>query len=218
MKRLGVLCLLLSLTLTAIANKSSVDVKSPQNQQQYLEIGNWYWSRHQVGLAIFTYENGLRHFPFSTELKHNLTLVYQSQGLKTEPIIESKLTWLNAVTITCAILILLFSLVYFLKGTRLLKLKMIKQKAYFGILSITIVILSCCIYLISSDLYRNEAIVISKNTITHAGPNINAIHLFKLKEGEKILVLKQYLTWYKILGSNGKIGWINDKDLKVLYP
>ena len=63
---------------------------------------------------------------------------------------------------------------------------------------------------------KNPAIIFAKESKVKSEPNLRSDEAFVLHEGTKVQVLDTVKSWKKIKLSDGKTGWIQDEDLRLL--
>lgn len=195
-------------------------------------LGNAYYRKGELGLAILYYERALRIEPRSKEVKHNLSI---AQG-KTEDRVEyvrslSSELWhkfcyqlpLGAIyffSLFFAVLIVAGVLLYFLGARRLYR-----QWGFYGALCAIVLLLLtfCMLHQWRSDFYNpSEAIVVVGQSVVKSEPHKEAQALLKLNEGTKLLQVKvsgeNEEKWAFVSLPDGKEGWVSLEDIQFIYP
>ncbi|MDD5409172.1 MAG: tetratricopeptide repeat protein [Candidatus Omnitrophica bacterium] len=180
----------------------------------YYNLGNSYFKKGELGLAVLNYERARILIPNDSDLKSNYD--YAIQRLNLEPkftgnhfektvynlfqaITVDSLTILLSVIYVVVILLLTLNL--FLSGAR----------RFTGWVICALVFLSILfVFALNRKIsYINKtAVVISKEADVKFEPLENATTYFKLSEGSKVEVVEKAEGWYKVRRFDNKFGWV----------
>lgn len=193
----------------------------------YFNLGNAYLKNKQLGLAILNYEKAKKCLPNDEDIETNLALANLKTEDKIEPVsdfslrsllhklinIASEKTWslLGITTLTFAL---------FLYALYLTSASVQKQKLFFYLASF-VLLFSLLNLLIAQQTYSHltnskEAIIITPVTTIKSAPTPNGTKLFLLHEGTKATVVKENDSYIEIKLSNGNVGWVQKKDVKLI--
>ncbi len=198
-----------------------------ESAELYFNLGNAYYKIHNYPRSILNYERALLCNPRDVDIRHNLAkarLYIIDQVDEIPEFIIKK--WINSVIIlfksnTWALLSLvtftlgiLFLLVYFLSG------KLVMRRAGFYAGSI-VLILSFILFYVSfksKNLIENsnEAIIMTPTVTIKSSPRDSGTNLFIIHEGTKVSIVDSLDNWYEIRLSDGKQGWMQQKDIESI--
>ncbi|MCX5698424.1 MAG: SH3 domain-containing protein [Candidatus Omnitrophica bacterium] len=206
----------------AIDNYAKVLNLGLQSGNLYYNLGNSYFKKKELGKTVLNYEKALFFNPNDSDLKSNyeyavsfLNLDSQSFGNWFEKFANrlfqgatiNFLTIFLSVIYIIAFLALIFNL-FFNRAKKNIKI----------LFFVLIVLFVLSVVSLSSKItYLNKgAIVISKEADVKFEPLEKATTYFKLTEGNKVEILEKAENWYKIKRPDGKIGWIDKKELGLI--
>lgn len=211
----------------AIDNYLAILETGEHSSELYFNIANAHYKLNNIAPSIFYYEKALLLKPKDEDIENNIAFannmtidaidVIPDAGFsKLLNTTTNKLTfdyWAKAAVALVFVFVLLFLVYYFAYST----LK--KRLAFIG--SITALILMCITLAFAFHKYNldkldNPAIVFAQESKVRSNPNSRSEESFRLHEGTKVQVLETYNDWKKIKLSDGKIGWITSKDIKLL--
>lgn len=206
----------------AIDNYEKVLSLGLESGNLYYNLGNSYFKKGELGKAVLNYEKSLFLIPNDSDLKSNHEYVLSSLNLGSQSFgnwIE-KLACILFEDATVNFLTIFLSAIYiiailalicnlFFEGTKR------SVKILFLIL-IALFVLSA-VSLGNKITYLNKgAIVISKEADAKFEPIEGATTYFKLTEGSKVEILEKAENWYRIKRPDGKIGWIDKRELGLI--
>ena len=193
----------------------------------YYNLGNCHYKLNEVAPAIYNYEKALLIDPLNEDARNNLVFAKKLtiDNIKELPksifqkINESyvkKLSYDEWAVATIVFVFMgssLFLLFYFSYTPS-------RKRLFFitSVLSFLLFIFSF-IFTIkehSFNLSNIEAIIFVEETEVKNAPTLNSDDLFKLHEGTKVTVLDAVDSWKKIKIADGKIGWIQADQIKLL--
>lgn len=193
----------------------------------YYNLGNCYYKLNHVAETIYNYEKALLIDPLHEDANNNLVFAKRLTIDNIEALPKTvlqkfdeqyikKLSYNNWAVLAVAFSILgsfLFLLFYFSYTP--------SKKRFFFTTSIICLLFLIVSISLSYKEYRFsttnvEAIIFAEKTDIKNAPTLNSEHAFTLHEGTKVKVLDSVDNWKKIKIDDGKIGWIDAADLKVL--
>ena len=193
----------------------------------YYNLGNSYYKDGKIANAILNYERALLIKPGDKDIRFNLEMAKQQTVDKIEPLKEFFLTeWFRTIQnlvavdtwstigILCFILFIgCLVLFFFSKWMRLKKIGF-----YLGIILFVIVVFANIFaYNQKTELLnRNEAIVFAPTVTVKSSPDNSGTDLFLLHEGTKVFIRDTINDWNEIVLEDGKVGWINKKDITII--
>lgn len=193
----------------------------------YYNMGNIFYKKNQVAPAVYYFEKALVLSPDNKDVLFNLQFTNQMILDNIEPLPKSfgqrlmdgivlKITYENwaKVSVGLAFLFaLLFLMYHFSYSTG-------RKRFYFITSILTVLFVTTSLFF----AYRNqhyvnnnkEAIIFSREAEVKNAPTNTSDTYFELHEGTKVLVLESLDEWKKIKIADGKIGWIEQKNLKEI--
>ncbi|CAI8363890.1 MAG: Uncharacterised protein [Flavobacterium sp. SCGC AAA160-P02] len=197
------------------------------SSEMYYNLGNCYYKLNQVAPAIYNYEKALLINPLNEDASNNLVFAKRltidnieelpkSIFQKIDETIIKKLSYNEWAIISVIFSFLgcgLFFLFYFSYTPT-------KKRIFFitSLLSFFLLILSS-VFTIKEHSYTQaniEAIIFVEESEIKNAPTSNSDTIFKLHEGTKVKVLDTLDRWKKIKIADGKIGWIDTNQIKLL--
>ncbi|MFZ0454434.1 MAG: tetratricopeptide repeat protein [Ignavibacteriaceae bacterium] len=193
----------------------------------YYNLGNAYYRINKIGYAILNYERALRLSPGDDDVQHNLALANTKTIDKIEPLPkffifqwwESLLALFNLSgwTYTAYIfyILILFSFgIYFFASK-----PQVQRFAFFsGLFSIIILVIVSTLLIVKLNREVNikNGVIVEPNVIAKVSPDRDSNDAFVIHEGLKVRLEDNIGNWYKIRLQDGKIGWANKQDIKVI--
>lgn len=191
----------------------------------YFNLGNTYYKLNKVAPAIYYYEKSLKMDATNEDAIFNLAFakrmtidvidelpktVFQRFSAN----VIQKLpfdTWALIAVIASFLASILFLLYHFSDATK-------KKLLYFNTTIFAVVVM-----LISVTFAFNNYKTVQKNRIAiifapkvevKNAPTSSSEEVFVLHEGTKVIILDELDNWKKIKIADGKVGWMNDEELK----
>jgi len=205
-----------------------IENQKSYSSELYYNIGNCYYKLNQVAPTIYNYEKSLALNPQNEDAQNNLIIAKRLTLDRIEKLpqtlfqkLDKQLfqqfhyeTWAIITIVLSIIASILFLLFYFSNIP--------SKKRLFFVASISCFLLLISTFLISFQQYNTtsnniEAIIFSKETGVNNAPTINSEEVFILHEGTKVRILDTVDDWNKIKLIDGKIGWILNKNLKIIH-
>ncbi|CAM1360890.1 SH3 domain-containing protein [Tenacibaculum xiamenense] len=197
------------------------------SSELYYNIANCYYKLNKVAPSIYNYEMALSLDPLNEDAINNLTIAHKLTLDRIEPLPKTlfqkisnnffeKLhynTWAY-ISVTLSIIgSILFILFYLSYDSR-------KKRVYFtvSILSFLLLIASLMISYQQFNTYQNkkEAIIFAEEIEIKNAPTSSSDDIFILHEGTKVSVIDSVDDWKKIKLIDGKIGWMQSNNLKII--
>ncbi len=193
----------------------------------YYNLGNCHYKLNEVAPAIYNYEKALLIDPLNEDARNNLVFAKKLtiDNIKELPksifqkIDESYVKKLSYDEWAVATIVFVFMgsslfLLFYFSYTP-------SRKRLFFITSVLSFLLFIFSFIItikehSFNLSNIEAIIFVEETEVKNAPTLNSDDLFKLHEGTKVTVLDAVDSWKKIKIADGKIGWIQADQIKLL--
>jgi tetratricopeptide (TPR) repeat protein len=185
----------------------------------YYNLGNAYYKKNEITLAILNYERALKLQPDNEDALFNLNMANKQTIDKIERLPELFIsnTWKNLVSsktlndwtyFTIALLFLSLTLfvAYLLMHAIFIKKISFYSGSFF--LALTLFCWLMAVQRNKINLAANEAIIFEQTITIQSEPNATAEKLFTLHEGTKVTLLEKVNTWSKIKLPNGNVGWV----------
>lgn len=193
----------------------------------YYNLGDAYYRLNKIGYAILNYERALRLSPGDDDVQHNLALANTKTVDKIEPLPkffifqwwESLLAlfnlsgWTYTAYLFYIIILLSFGVYFFVKKPQL------QRYAFFsGLFSIVILLIvaSLLIVKLNREVNIKNGVIVEPSVIAKVSPDKDSNDAFVIHEGLKVRLEDNIGNWYKIRLRDGKIGWANKQDIRVI--
>ena len=205
----------------AINEYSKLLSQGMESGSLYYNLGNSYFKNGEIGHAVLNYERAKRLIPRDGDLKSNykfaLSRIKSSLPETYGSWSKRALAVFNAMTLNEITLILsavFLAAVFFL----IYCLYIPVSGRYFRMIVsgflIVFVIVAFSLFKRISVLER-EAVIVSGSPEALFEPFENATKHFTLYKGMKVYVLQSKKEWLKIRRSDGKVGWIMDRNAEI---
>lgn len=198
-----------------------------ESGELYYNLGNAYYKNQNYPKSILNYERALLYDPRDEDILHNLAKSRMHIIDKIDEIPEFVIkSWINNLIIlftsnVWAILSmitfflgLLLFLMYFLSFKLMLK----RIGFYAGIIALIFSFTFLYLSFKSKSLLKNSSggIIMTSTVTVKASPRDTGTDLFIIHEGTKVLIIDSLDTWYEIRLSDGKQGWMQQKDVEAI--
>jgi len=211
----------------AVDTYKKIESQSAVSTDLYYNIANAYYKRNEVAPAIYYYEKALQLDPNNQDARYNLAFANRMTIDKIDILPKSFLqkmednyirifkydTWALIAVVSSILFVLLFLSYYFSYIST-------RKRLYFisAIISLFILVMSFTFAFSGYNYAKNNnpAIIFALRSAVKDAPTPNSNTVFELHEGTKVLILEKVDTWQKIKLADGKIGWIDQNDLKAL--
>ena len=211
----------------ALGMYKQIEEQGIVSSELYYNLGNVYYKSNQVAPSIYYYEKALKLNPNDSDALFNLEFANRMTLDNIEPLPKSLgdkyrenivlgtsyNTWATLAVVFAILFAILFLLYHFSRYTQ-------KKRFFFVSSSICAILVFFAVAL----AYQNKtlidkmqyAIVFAANVNVKNAPTQNSDINFQLHEGTKVQILETLDNWKKITIADGKIGWMNESDLKEL--
>ena len=193
----------------------------------YYNLGNSYYRLGKIGYAILNYERALELSPGDNDVQHNLALANTKTVDKIESLPkffifqwwESLIAmfnlsgWTYAAYIFYLLILISFGIYFFAKKPQF------QRNAFFsGIISTVILLITAALLIVKLNREVNikNGVIVEPTVIVKVSPDKDSNDAFVIHEGLKVRLEDNIGDWYKIRLQDGKIGWANKHDLKVI--
>ncbi|HUX62112.1 MAG TPA: tetratricopeptide repeat protein [Ignavibacteriaceae bacterium] len=193
----------------------------------YYNLGNSFYRENKLGYAIFYYEKALRLSPGDEDVIHNLLIANSKTVDKIDSIPQFFLVqwwngllalftlsgWKNLAYLFYWIFLVSVSVYFFVRRT-----KYQKYTFYSAGLSLMLLIFTITLLLIKFDqeYSTKKGIIVEPIVDVKLSPDPNANDAFIIHEGLKVKVEDKVDNWYKIQLNDGKVGWLQQKEVGVI--
>ncbi len=193
----------------------------------YFNLANAHYKLSNVASSIYYYEKALLLNPKDTDIKRNIAFANNMtiDAIDVVPDVgfsnllnktSNKMSfdaWAILAVVLVFCFVLLFLGYYFAYST------ISKRVIFIGsnvvLLGVFIALaFAFCKY--NLDKNNNPAIIFAQESKIKTEPNLRSEVSFNLHEGTKVQVIDTVEDWKKIELTDGKVGWIIAKDLKIL--
>jgi len=213
--------------LKALEMYMEIEDQNVVSSELFYNMANVYYKTNKVAHAIYYYNKALSIEPnnkdilFNLEFAKRMTLdnieeLPKSVSQKFRDSIVLKFTYNTWAIISVSFAFLfatLFLLYHFSYSTSI-------KRIYFITSGITVILVSLS-FLFSYQNYRyvtnaRTAIIFAQQSQVKSAPTKSSEVNFELHEGTKVFVLESLDNWVKIKIADGKMGWIEEEDMKEL--
>jgi len=192
----------------------------------YYNMGNCYYRLSQVPQSIYYYEKALMLDPSNSDAEFNLNIVNRmlKQNVETLPVPFYSKWWASVLnlmssdawTILNIVMLLIFFVGFatflFFRGIRIRKLGL-----SIAVISLFFFVFSAiCAYNSSVRINQNRYGIMFEQSMVKSSPNADAVNSFEVCEGLKVLVSDSANGMYNIRLADGKEGWVDMLDIKML--
>jgi len=204
-----------------------IEKKGIISYELYYNIANTYYKTNEVAQSVYYYEKALQIKPNDEDVLFNLDFANRMTIDNIEPLPKSigdnfrenvvlrytYNTWATIAVVIAVLFAVLFLSYHFSAFT--------SRKRLFFISSLICAVL---VFIAVTFAYQNKtlvektrfAIVFAPQVHVKNAPTMNSELNFTLHEGTKVQILETLDNWKKIKIADGKIGWMDVRDLKEL--
>ena len=194
-----------------------------ESEQLYYNLGNAFYRLGNIPGAIWAYESCLGLSPSNSNAKYNLKLAnlkvvdkisFPEPPFYLQLYLEIKKLFSPAdwVNITLFILLIIALVITYNNLYQLYKFDKVISVLTF-LLFITIFFTAHSIFIINSN---KSGIIYLSDVEVKSEPNKFSIRLFTLNEGLKVMVKQIINNWVEIELLDGKIGWIENNQIRLI--
>ena len=193
----------------------------------FYNLGNAYYREGKIGYAILYYEKALKLSPGDEDIKHNLAIA----NLKTIDKLESlpkfflfewwegllalftASGWTIISYIFYLLLILSIAFYFYVRNTFQQKVVLISGFAGFILLILSSTLL---VIKLNKELNIKNGVVVENTVNVKLSPDSGSNDAFIIHEGLKVKLEDKVDKWIKIRLEDGKVGWIQESNTKVI--
>ena len=203
-------------------------LKQGASADLYYNLGNAYYRTENIPQAILNYERALLLSPGDRDIRFNLQIARSKTFDKIVP--ESEMffvTWYRSLvsmmsvdgwarTALIALGLMIILLLVYLFSDKL----WLRKVGFFGGVALLLVFLAGNLFAWQQKqdlLNRKGAIIFAPAVTVKSTPAVNGTDLFILHEGTKVTITDGSMKdWKEIRIADGKEGWIETKQIKVI--
>jgi tetratricopeptide (TPR) repeat protein len=206
----------------AIKQYSSIQDSGLESGNLYYNLGNCYFKKGELGMAILYYEKARRLIPLDKDLEFNYE--YASSLIKGQAVASQKSLPLRVADnlfekFTVDGLTILLSALYILILVSILIsffFRTLKKHALIVAVFIGLAVITGVAGLTRKiTLLDKEAIVITEQADAKFEPMDKATTYFTLYEGMKVEVISSKNNWHKVRRQDNKSGWVGNNAIAI---
>jgi tetratricopeptide (TPR) repeat protein len=213
--------------LKALEMYMEIENQNVVSGELFYNMANVYYKTNKVAHAIYYYNKALSIEPNNKDILFNLEFAKRmtldnieelpksvSQKFRDSVVLKFTYNTWAIISVSFAFLFaILFLLYHFSYSTSV-------KRIYFITSGITVIFVSLSL-LFSYQNYRyvtstRTAIIFAQQSQVKSAPTKSSEVNFELHEGTKVFVLESLDNWVKIKIADGKMGWIEEEDMKEL--
>ena len=193
----------------------------------YFNLGNANYKLNNIAPSIYYYEKAIKLKPNDSEISNNLGFARNMTIDAIEKVPDvgfsrilisiintaSSDTWSKTAIAAVFLFVILFLIYHFSYATAQKRIAFVVSIFSFFIAGFSIVM---AFQKDSLENKNNPAIVFAQESRVKADPNNTSEEVFRLHEGTKVQIIESYNDWYKIEIADKTVGWIPEKDIKLL--
>jgi len=198
-----------------------------ESKSLYYNLGNAYFRTGKIGYAILNYEKALKLAPNDEDINYNLKIAetHTVDKIETLPKLFYVRWWETLVNLFSIngwlvsvyfifILVLVAASFYFLSHKAFIQRWAFLSGTVLGILFLITLVLFILKY--QQDTSSNYAVIVESAVTVKSAPDDQSNDAFIIHEGLKVNLSDQVGNWYKIRLADGKIGWLQESDVKII--
>lgn len=205
----------------------NIEKSGLESDDLFFNLGNSYYKLNKVAPSIYYYEKALKLNPMHQDASNNLVFAKRMTIDIIEDLPKTFLqrfsstvvqkltydTWAILAVTASFLAALLFLMYYFSSSPK-------RKIFYFNITVFAVFVMAVTVVFAYSNYETTQknsnAIIFSSKSEIKNAPALNGETVFELHEGTKVTVLDALSNWKKIKLADGKIGWVNASDIKVI--
>jgi len=198
-----------------------------ESSELYYNLGNSYFRLGKLGYSILNYEKALKLAPSDEDIIHNLALANARTIDKIEVLpklffirwFESLINlfsvngWLYFLYFLLLILLLTAAVYFIINKIIIQKWAFILGSVVLGLFVLSLVFFGLRLH---QDSQFTSAVVVEQAVTVKASPDIQSNDAFIIHEGLKVQIDDKVSEWYKIRLADGKIGWLQEFEIKII--
>ena len=198
-----------------------------ESKSLYYNLGNAYFRTGKIGYAILNYEKALKLAPNDEDINYNLKIAEAHTVDKIEilPKLFYVRWWETLINLFAVngwliiaylffMLILVAASFYFISRKAFIQRWAFLSGSVLGILFL--VTLTLFILKYEQDTSLNSAVIVESSVTVKSAPDNKSSDAFIIHEGLKVNLSDQVGNWYKIRLADGKVGWLQDSDIRII--
>ena len=211
----------------AIDNYQAILDTGNHSSDLYFNMANAHYKLNNIAPSIFYYEKALQLAPNDADIKNNLSFAQNMTIDAIDVIPEAGLAkliknitntmsfddWARFAVALVFCFVVLFLIYFFSYATVKKRLVFIGSLISLVLLCVS---LSLAFHKYNLDKKDNPAIIFVQESKVMSDPNAKSDESFRLHEGTKVQVLESYNDWKKIKLADGKTGWVNSENIRLL--
>ena len=192
----------------------------------YYNIGNCYYRLDDIPNSVYYYEKALMLDPSNGDAEFNLNIANRQLKQIVEPLpipfyARCGMAILNIMSSDSWTILNIIFLVLTLAGIALYLFmgRIALRKLGFSIAVISLIFFiftAVCAYKSSVVISENNYAIVFEQSMVKSSPNADAVNSFEIYEGIKVQVVDSANSMYNIRLADGKEGWIDANDVKLL--
>ena len=211
----------------AIEKYDAILKSDKHSAELYFNLANAHYKLNNVAPSIYYYEKALQLSPNDKDIKNNMAFAKNmtidaidvmpevgfSRLMKSATNTFSYDNWAYLSVVGIILFVILCIVYYFSQSTSKKRITFVSSLLF---LVLSLVALAFAFHKFEIDKNNKPAIVFAQESQVKSEPNLRSEEAFKLHEGTKVQILDTVNDWKKIKLSDGKQGWIQNKDIKEL--
>ena len=211
----------------AIEKYQAILKSNKHSEALYFNLANAHYKLNHIAPSIYYYEKALQLAPDDQDIKNNLAFAKNmtidaidvlpeagfSKLSKKVTDIMSFDNWAKVAVGSVLMFVIIFLLYYVTYSTGKKRLAFITSNLFLFLAIFSVVIAFHKYNLSKKD---QPAIVFAQETVIKSEPNKRSQELFRLHEGTKVQIIDTVNQWKEIKLADGKVGWIENEDIKEL--
>lgn len=208
----------------AVSLYESILNNGQEAPEVYYNLGNAYYKKNTIGLAILNYERAKKLKPADEDIIVNLKFANQKIEDKIDAAPQLFLTeWKNGIvylmnetswSVFCIVVTILALLLFGMYASSYSK--RLKQLGFYG--GVVFLIAAVLLFFIAQHSYElsknsNEAVIVSPSVTIVGSPDEKSTKLFILHEGTKVSITQEEGDWMEVKIANGNVGWIKKQNM-----
>ena len=188
----------------------------------YYNLGNAYFKKGRLGMSILNYERAMRFIPKDGDLianyRHAVSKISNNIYTRKHFIIRVSDRVFGQFTADELALFLCIIYILLILNLALGLFRIVKRYVLFLLMGLLVMCFAAAAVYLKGDIETagREAIVIKEKTDAKFEPISQATDYFVLYEGMKVTIIESKEDWYKIMRSDGKIGWIDRASADII--
>ena len=205
----------------------SIYEKGYEGESLFYNLGNAYYRIGKVGLAILYYEKAKKLSPSDEDINYNLAFANSKIVDKIETLPKFFIFdwWENTLALfsisgwtylSYVLYLLILGSIGYYYFARSLKTQRISF--YSGVISGLFLILTIIFLIVNlnRELNVRYGVIVEQVVVTKFSPDQNSKDAFIVHEGIKVIAEDKVNNWVKIKLIDGKVGWLNEKNLRII--